>query len=620
MPIRILDDAVINQIAAGEVVERPSSVVKELVENAIDAGATRIDVHLEQGGGRVIRVTDNGCGIPYEEIPLAFARHGTSKLTGFDGLQTIATLGFRGEALPSIAAVAEVHLAAQPATGEGGLAVLGPGRTLSVAPHGRARGTEIEVRDLFAAMPARRKFLKTERTELHHAVEQLTRLAVARPDLRLSLTHGKRRLLDLAGDHSLKERLFAIKGEEFLGDMLEFHEEIDGVTLRGLLTLPGRDIPAGLASLLFVNGRPVTDRLLRHAVNQAHETLVMRHRQPFVVLFVDLPPAEVDVNVHPAKAEVRFREPGRIHNLVRDVLRSCLEGWGRAVADDSAPGGRVGPSRGDSTPYPSREPRRDYGPTLAAWRGMTPLRDEAPSPDALPLAPSRGEGEIGTLPPRGRVGVGAPGSAAGLASAGDVGPFKALFDGGLTPIGQLHETYIVAEDAEGLVLVDQHAAHERILYHRLKAQHTRGARQIQGLLFPETVELPAAQALLLEEEIDHFRAVGIDIDPFGERTFTVRAVPAIMAGVDLTAYFERALAGLAEVESAADAGRINDQLLFTMACRSAIKAHHRLPDEEIRALLADLRDAPLPFTCEHGRPTLVRISRNEIERRFKRQV
>jgi len=611
MPIRILDDAVINQIAAGEVVERPSSVVKELVENAIDAGATRIDVYLEQGGCHLIRVTDNGCGIPCEEIPLAFARHGTSKLTGFDGLQTIATLGFRGEALPSIAAVAEVHLAAQPATGEGGLAILGPGRTLTVAPHGRARGTEIEVRDLFAAMPARRKFLKTERTELHHAVEQLTRLAVARPDLRLSLTHGKRRLLDLAGDQRLKERLFAIKGEEFLGDMLEFHEEIDGVTLRGLLTLPGRDIPAGLASLLFVNGRPVTDRLLRHAVNQAHETLVMRHRQPFVVLFVDLAPAEVDVNVHPAKAEVRFREPGRIHNLVRDVLRSCLEGWGRAVAHDSAsaPGGRVGPSRGGSTPYPSREPRRDYRPTLAAWRGMAVVHSPDLPVAADALSPSLSQGDSA-----------AHHSPAGSMNHSDPGPFKALFDGGLTPIGQLHETYIVAEDAEGLVLVDQHAAHERILYHRLKAQHTRGARQIQGLLFPETVELPAAQALLLEEEIDHFRAVGIDIDPFGERTFTVRAVPAIMAGVDLTAYFERALAGLAEVESAADAGRINDQLLFTMACRSAIKAHHRLPDEEIRALLADLRDAPLPFTCEHGRPTLVRISRNEIERRFKRQV
>jgi DNA mismatch repair protein MutL len=478
------------------------------------------------------------------------------------------------------------------------------------------------VRDLFAAVPARRKFLKTERTELHHAVEQLTRLAVARPDLRLSVTHGKRRLLDLAGAQGLKERVIAIKGEDFLGDLLEFHEEIDRVTVRGLLTLPGRDIPPSLASLLFVNGRPVADRLLRHAVSQAHETLVMRHRQPFVVLFVDLPPEEVDVNVHPAKAEVRFREPGRIHNLARDVLRSCLEGWGREASHDAAAvaGGRPGAWPGGSRSYASREPSRDYRPTLETWRGMAALRDGAPSPDALPLAPSRGEGEIGTLPPGGKVGLGAPGSGTGLASAGDPGPFTALFSGGLTPLGQLHETYIVAEDAEGLVLVDQHAAHERILYHRLKAQHARGSRQIQGLLFPETFELPPAQALLLEEEIDHFRAVGIDIDPFGDRTFTVRAVPAIMAGVGLVSYFERALTEIAEVESRTDAGRINDQLLFTMACRSAIKAHHRLPDEELRALLADLRDAPLPFTCEHGRPTLVRISCNEIERRFKRQV
>ncbi|HEX9592057.1 MAG TPA: DNA mismatch repair endonuclease MutL [bacterium] len=598
MPIRILDDVVINQIAAGEVVERPASVVKELVENAIDAGASRIDVDLAEGGCGLIRVVDNGSGIPRDEIHLAFARHGTSKLVNLDGLQSLHTLGFRGEALPSIAAVAEVTLATQPATGEGGLAHIAPNRPLAVEPHGRARGTAVEVRDLFTAVPARRKFLKTERTELHHVVEQLTRLALARPDLRLSLTHGKRRLLDLAGDQTLKQRLFAIKGDTFLGDLLEFHEEIDGITLRGLLTLPGREIPRSAASLLFVNGRPVTDRLLRHAVNQAHETLVMRHRQPFVVLFVDLPPAGVDVNVHPAKAEVRFRDPGRIHALTRSVLRDCLQGWGRVEAlVDPAPGPvRAALSFASPRGGPpwSREPHRDYRPTLEAWREM-------------------GQNGAGSAPDQ------AIGQTAGPTASADPGPFTDLFGGGLTPIGQLRDTYILAEDAEGLVLVDQHAAHERILYHRLQEEHTRGARQIQGLLFPETVELPTAQAVLLEEEIHRFRAVGIDVDPFGERTFTVRALPAIMAGVDLVGYFERALAEIAELESAAETARINDQLLFTMACRSAIKAHHRLTAEEIRALLSDLRDSPLPFTCEHGRPTLIRIPLGEIERRFKRQ-
>jgi DNA mismatch repair protein MutL len=593
MPIRILDDAVINQIAAGEVVERPASVVKELVENAIDAGADRIDVHLEDGGGGLIRVVDNGSGMPLDELPLAFARHGTSKLVAFDGLQSIHTLGFRGEALPSIAAVAEVTLATQPTIGEGGVARVGPNLPLIVEPHGRARGTAVEVHDLFAAVPARRKFLKTERTELHHVVEQITRLALARPELRLSLSHGKRRLIDLAGEQTLKQRLFAIKGEEFLGDLLEFHEEMDGITLRGLLTLPGREIPRSAASLLYVNGRPVADRLLRHAVNQAHDTLVMRHRQPFVVLFVDLPPAEVDVNVHPAKAEVRFRDPGRVHNLTRSVLRDCLQGWGRAEGEEeSAAGTTFGPPRGE-LPH-SREPRRDYRPTLEAWR-----------------------------PIRANVGTGAPkldaDASVGLTATGDPGPFTSLFEGGLEPIGQLHDTFILAEDADGLVLVDQHAAHERILYHRLQAEHARGVRQVQGLLFPETVELPAAQAVLLEADIDRFRAVGIDIDPFGERTFTVRAVPALMAGVDLLGYFERSLSEIADLGTAADTARINDQLLFTMACRSAIKAHHRLSGDEIRALLSDLRDAPLPFTCEHGRPTLIRIPLGEIERRFKRQ-
>jgi DNA mismatch repair protein MutL len=598
MPIRILDDAMIDQIAAGEVVERPASVVKELVENALDAGATRVDVTLEEGGVRLIRVVDNGSGIPYGEIHLAFARHGTSKLAGADGLQAIQTLGFRGEALPSIAAVADVALATQPEGGEGGLARIGPNRPFVVEPHGRARGTALEVRDLFSTVPARRKFLKTERTELHHVLEQLTRLALARPDLRLSLAHGKRRLLDLAGGQTLKQRLFAIKGEEFLGDLLEFHEEIDGITLRGLLTLPGREIPRSAASQLFVNGRPVADRLLRHAVSQAHETLVMRHRQPFVVLFVHLPSAEVDVNVHPAKAEVRFRDPGRIHNLTRSVLRDCLQGWGRATEVAEPTPGPV-----PTTPYlreasgkaaRSREPHRSYRPTLEAWRNLG------------------GSDEGNTAAPEVGLGVAATGM-------GDAGPFTALFDGGLEPIGQLHDTFILAEDRDGLVLVDQHAAHERILYHRLKEQHARGARQIQGLLFPETVELTAAQAVLLEGEIDRFRAVGIDIDPFGDRTFTVRAVPAIMAGVDLVGYFARVLTEVAELESAAETARINDQLLFTMACRSAIKAHDKLSSEEIRALLAELRDAPLPFTCEHGRPTLIRIPLGEIERRFKRQ-
>jgi len=609
MPIRILSDGVIDRIAAGEVVERPASVVKELVENSVDAGATRIDVHLEEGGIRRIRVTDNGCGIPLDELPLAFARHATSKLARFEELEGVATMGFRGEALASIAAVAQVRLASQPAAGEGGVATVGPDAPLAVRPAARAQGSEVEVADLFARVPARRKFLKRDRTELHHATEGLIRLALARPELRLTLTHGKRSLLDLPPHRTVAERLRAVKGDR-LGPLLEFCEEVDGVGLSGVVALPGTELPRSAASILFVNGRPVRDRLLNHAIHQAHETLVMRHRTPFVLLFLELRPGEVDVNVHPAKAEVRFREPGRIHNLVAAILRDCLTGWGRevegeagatsttAVPEVGARSGGFPPSSGHGRPSPpaAGERPRDYHATLDAWRG------NAVAAPVAQVAPESAEGDTVAVPE-------------------PPGPFASLFERRLTPLGQLHRTYLLAEDGEGLLLVDQHAAHERILYHRLKAQHERGRGEVQGLLFPETVELDAAEAVLLEDHLDAFREAGLDIDPFGDRTFTIRATPALMKGVDLGGYLRRALGEVARLEGeGSPPSAVADQLLFTMACRSAVRAGDYLPPQEIEALLADLRDAPLPFTCEHGRPTLIRISKGEIERRFKRQV
>jgi len=597
MSIRILSDGVIDRIAAGEVVERPASVVKELVENSVDAGATRIDVHLEEGGIRRIRVTDNGRGIPLDELPLAFARHATSKLARFEELEGVTTMGFRGEALASIAAVAQVRLASQTAVGEGGVATVAPDVPLAVRPAARPQGTEVEVADLFARVPARRKFLKRDRTELHHATEGLTRLALARPELRLTLTHNKRTLLDLPPHRTVAERLRVVKGDR-LGPLLEFREEMDGVAAAGVVALPGTELPASAASLLFVNGRPVRDRLLTHAIRQAHETLVMRHRTPFVLLFLEVGAGDVDVNVHPAKAEVRFREPGRIHNLVAAILRDCLTGWGREVegeavvpatyASPAAPSLSTGHG-GDRSPAVA-DRHRDYRPTLEAWRGNA-------------VAPPAAEGVLPVTAPE------------------PPGPFASLFERKLTPLGQLHRTYLLAEDGEGLLLVDQHAAHERILYHRLKAQHERGRAEVQGLLFPETVELDVAEAVLLEDHLDAFRAVGLDIDPFGDRTFTVRATPALMKGVDLGGYLRRALGELARLEGeGSPPSAVADQLLFTMACRSAVRAGDYLPPQEIDALLADLRDAPLPFTCEHGRPTLIRISKGEIERRFKRQL
>ncbi|RMF79376.1 MAG: DNA mismatch repair endonuclease MutL, partial [Nitrospirae bacterium] len=384
--IQVLPDAVIDRIAAGEVVERPASVVKELVENALDAGARRIDVHLEGGGVRRIRVVDDGCGIPREELPLAFARHATSKLSRFEELEGIATLGFRGEALASIAAVARVRLASQPEAGEGGIAEVGPGEPLTVRPHGRPRGTEVEVADLFARVPARRKFLKSERTELHHAVELLTRLALARPELRLTLTHGRRRLLDLPPHATPAERLRAVKGER-LGPLLEFREGVDGLVVSGALALPGTDLPRSARSLLYVNGRAVRDRLLSHAIAQAHETLVMRHREPFCLLFLELPPGEVDVNVHPAKAEVRFRRPGWVHSAVAAVLRTCLAEWGREAEGEAVRPAAPGPAgRREALPRAARS----YRPALEAWRAAAAAEPAAAAPPAAAEAPPPG--------------------------------------------------------------------------------------------------------------------------------------------------------------------------------------------------------------------------------------
>ncbi|PJB95610.1 MAG: DNA mismatch repair protein MutL [Nitrospirae bacterium CG_4_9_14_0_8_um_filter_70_14] len=627
MAIRVLSDGLINRIAAGEVVERPASVVKELVENSLDAGATRIDVYLEGGGIGRIRVTDNGCGIPFAELPLAFARHATSKLARFEELEGIATLGFRGEALASIAAVAQVRLASQPAGGEGGEVIVGPDTPLSVRPVARPQGSEVEVADLFARVPVRRKFLKHERTELQHALDGLTRLALARPELRLTLRHHQRCLLDLSPQRGVVERLRAVKGDR-LGPLLEFGEEIDGVGVAGVVALPGSDLPAAAASLLFVNGRPVHDRLLTHAIRQAHETLVMRHRTPFVILFVEVQPGEVDVNVHPAKAEVRFREPGRIHNVVASVVRDCLGSWGREAEGEAAGGGSAGgpplaTSHGGQS-VAAAEVQSDYPSERAGETTWSPRHPPGLQGGAAPVAGS----PVVARRPYGLTleawrGQAVGGAGEGVPSGGPEppGPFASLFARQLTPLGQLHRTYLLAADGEGLVLVDQHAAHERILYHRLKAQHERGSAEVQGLLFPETVELDAAEAVLLEDHLDAFRGVGLDIDPFGDRTFTIRATPALMKGVDLAAYLRRALLELARLEGEGrPPSAVADQLLFTMACRSAVRAGDFLAPPEIEALLADLRDAPLPFTCEHGRPTLIRISTAEIERRFKRQV
>jgi DNA mismatch repair protein MutL len=600
VPVRRLDPILVDRIAAGEVVERPAAVVKELVENAIDAGATEIDVAIDAGGRRLIRVVDNGAGMTREDLVLAVERHATSKLPDGD-LSAIRTLGFRGEALPSIASVARLSIvtrcAAEPHAWV--LAVEG-GLKGEPRPAALGRGTRIEVRDLFFATPARLKFLKTDRAEAQAAREALRRLAMAHPGVRFAMGGDGVQGFDWRAG-TAEDRIAQVLGRIFLDGAVAIDAAREGVRLSGRASLPTDLRATANDQHVFVNGRPVRDRQVMGAIRAAYADRTPAGRHPAAALAIDCDPRFVDVNVHPAKTEVRFRDPGLVRGLIVGAIRDALDAAsGRASAGLSAR--MVGAVRAAPRPTPPARP----GGFAEAAQARFVLAASAPLERAASGAASEAEGEAESAALH--AGVAPPGA--------DGAPAAEPVD---RPLGvaraHLHETYVLAETADGLVLVDAHAAHERLVYERLKAR--RGAAESQALLVPVVVDLePAAAAALLEGSA-MLATLGLEIEPFGPGAVAVSAAPPAIGRGALPGLVRDLAATIDEDGGAALETRI-DHVLKTFACHHSVRSGRRLRLEEMDALLRAIEDEPRAATCNHGRPTFVTLSKSDLDRLFGR--
>lgn len=622
MSIRQLPEILINQIAAGEVVERPASVVKELVENALDAGATRVDIDLEEGGVRLIRIRDDGGGIAPDELSLAVSRHATSKIASLDDLEAVATLGFRGEALPSIASVSRFTLASRRAGDEHGSALqIEGGKLGEVTPRAHAQGTTVEVRELFYNVPARRKFLRAERTELGHIEEWLRSLALARPDVELRVSHnGKPSRRYKPGDLYSDARLGETLGEDFAAQALRVDHSGAGLRLHGWIAQPHYSRASTDQQYLYVNGRSVRDRSVAHAVKMAYGDVLFHGRQPAYVLFLELDPTRVDVNVHPAKHEVRFRDARLIHDFVYRTLKEALAETragmtATAAALDAAAQAGAAPA-GDGG-YTYTAAGNGYalagggagGMASAQWRPQqSPLGlqvADAPSAYAALYASPAGS-STGALPP--------------MASYNGL-PVTAA-DSGVPPLGyavaQLHGIYILAENAEGLIVVDMHAAHERIGYERLKTAHDGMGLHAQPLLVPITLAVGERDADTAEREADTLVALGFDITRAGPGSLHVRSIPALLANAEPEGLLRDVLTDLREHGQSRRIASARDELLSTMACHGAVRANRRLTVPEMNALLRDMEITERSGQCNHGRPTWARFSLADIDRWFLR--
>ncbi|CCP09402.1 DNA mismatch repair protein mutL [Stenotrophomonas maltophilia SKK35] len=624
-PIRPLPDILINQIAAGEVVERPASVVKELVENAIDAGASRVDIDLEEGGVRLIRIRDNGSGIAPEQLPLAVSRHATSKIADLDDLESVATLGFRGEALPSIASVSRFTLASRRAHDEHGSALqIEGGKIGEVTPRAHAPGTTVEVRELFYNVPARRKFLRAERTELGHIEEWLRSLALARPDVELRVSHnGKASRRYKPGDLYSDARLAETLGEDFANQAVRVDHSGAGLRLHGWIAQPHYSRASADQQYLYVNGRSVRDRSVAHAVKMAYGDVLYHGRQPAYVLFLELDPTRVDVNVHPAKHEVRFRDSRLVHDFVYRTLKDALADTRAGMSAQEIGAGPAHPVDAAATPMASSAGAFGFGLVRGAapgsgsgggggfsgWRPQQPLGlqvADAPAAYAALYAAPSGAERGATLPP--------------MPSENGLPVTSA--DAGVPPLGyaiaQLHGIYILAENAEGLIVVDMHAAHERIGYERLKNAHDGIGLQSQPLLVPITLAVGEREADTAESEAGTLAALGFEVTRAGPGSLHVRSIPALLAHAEPEGLLRDVLTDLREHGQSRRVASARDELLSTMACHGAVRANRRLTVPEMNALLRDMEITERSGQCNHGRPTWARFSLAEIDRWFLR--
>jgi DNA mismatch repair protein MutL len=601
MPVRQLPEQVVNRIAAGEVVERPASVVKELVENAIDAGASRIDIFTDGGGRRRIGITDDGSGMTHADLALAVDRHATSKLDDEDLLR-IKTLGFRGEALPSIGAVAKLSLTTRHGSEPHAwsLSVEG-GEKSTIMPAALGQGTRVEVSDLFYATPARLKFLKTDRTEAEAIREVVRRLAMARPDIAFTLAGEERAPVTwaaaLPGAAGRLTRLGDILGADFRTSAIEVRAEREDVVVEGFAAAPSLTRANALGQYLFVNGRPVRDKLILGAVRAAYSDYLPRDRHPVVALFVTLSPREVDANVHPAKTEVRFRNAGLVRALIVHALKEGLAREGKRTAANSGDAA-IASFRPAFAPRPTnwdwqRSPSYPVGPaSFAATATALAEQDQAAFDVGAPTADVRFEAH----------------------PAGD------LVD---RPLGaartQIHETYIVSQTRDGLVIVDQHAAHERIVYERLKASLARNGVQRQILLIPEIVELDEATVERLLSRTEELASFGLAIESFGPGAVAVRETPSLLGKTDAGSLLRDLAEHMEEWDEALPLERRLMHVAATMACHGSVRAGRRLKPEEMNALLREMEDTPNSGQCNHGRPTYVELKLADVEKLFGRR-
>ena len=599
MTIRPLPEHLVNRIAAGEVVERPASVVKELVENALDAGAGAVEVVTAGGGKSLIRVSDDGSGMGRDDLVLAVERHCTSKLAD-DSLDSIATLGFRGEALAAIGAVAELEIASRVAAEPHGWAIrVSGGRKAEPAPSARARGTKVEVRNLFFATPARLKFLRSDRAEAASIADAVKRLAIAHPEVRFTLAGADRAPLDLAPAEAPLARLGQVLGRDFLDNAMAIEAGREGVRLAGHAGLPTFSRANGLHIFVFVNGRPLRDRQLASAVRAAYADVMARDRQPVAALFIDVDPAQVDVNVHPAKAEVRFRDPGLVRGLIIGAVREALAAHGGRSATT---GGAA--MLGAFSRQPAWRPGRAAGRGARGWQGWA-----VPDGGAAAAAGFAEEAEPGLagLPPQ--ADVRPPANGAEAAAGHPLGAARA----------QLHDTYILAQTEDGLVIVDQHAAHERIVYERLKASLADGGVARQMLLVPEIVELAADDVARLAARAGELGELGLVLEAFGPGAVAVSETPALLGDFDIAGLVRDLADDLAEAEGSERLRRRLDRVASTMACHGSVRAGRRLRPDEMNALLREMEATPNAGQCNHGRPTYVELKLGDIERLFGRR-
>lgn len=586
MKIQCLPDVLINQIAAGEVVERPFSVVKELVENALDAGSSKVEIDLEEGGIRLIRIRDNGSGISAEDLPIAVQRHATSKIASLDDLECVATLGFRGEALPSIASVSRFTIRSRTSSQQHGASLnIEGGKAGAVLPDAHAEGTSIEVRDLFYNIPARRKFLKTERTELAHAEDWLRSLALAKPFVELSIRHnGKelKRYKSLTDSQQRIERVIQVLGADFASQCLEVDVQHNDMRLTGWIGSPTASRSSADQQYFFVNGRAVRDKTVAHAVKQAYADVLFHGRYPAFVLFLELDPRRVDVNVHPAKHEVRFRDGRSVHDFIYRSLHALMSETRAGAAQQP-----VSFSQANNHTYTGQT---TYGAFNQLSMSM-PVQESLVHYQSLYAANEVVEAEQ-ALPETGH------------------------------PLGyalaQLHGIFILAENSNGLVMIDMHAAHERITYEQLKSAQNGQGIKTQALLVPVSVPLSEAEAYASEQLSESLKALGFDVVRSGPQSVSIRSVPSLLADVDAKQLFLDVLSEFREFGASKRLQEEQNELLSSMACHSSVRANRKLTITEMNALLRAMEITERSGQCNHGRPTWVQLSKADLDKLFLR--